>query len=178
VIVKSRNRIFLEVERFDRVGRRGRISVATLDVIDSEYFGRLDTWVDASFRFASAGFLPEVDTEKLRTLSAFSTLIGNTDQHFGNVTLFIREEGTFALAPVYDVLPMALRPDLESIPDTSFVPPLPRADARASWAPAFEMAARFWKSVAKESAISPSFRKMAQKTLDRLEELREQLPPS
>ncbi len=37
-------------------------------------------------------------------------LIGNTDRHFGNVTLFDRYEGPFELAPAYDMLPMLFAP--------------------------------------------------------------------
>ncbi|MFA4875130.1 MAG: type II toxin-antitoxin system HipA family toxin YjjJ [bacterium] len=171
-IIRSRDRIFLEVERFDRVERRGRIGVATLDVIDAEYFGRLDTWVDASFRFSDAGLLSRDDAEHLRILSAFGSLIGNTDQHFGNISLFVQDDGKFTLAPAYDVLPMALKPGLESVPAIPFSPTLPRGDVRSSWSSAFELAQRFWQSAAKEKAISPSFRRLAQGTLKNLTELK------
>ena len=174
-IVRARGRIFLEVERFDRVEMRGRIGVATLDVIDSEHFGRLDSWVDASFRFADAELLSQDDAEHLRTLSAFSSLIGNTDRHFGNISLFVHSDESFTLAPAYDVLPMALKPGLESIPDAPFSPSMPRGDARSSWTLAFNLAERFWQSAAKERAISPPFRMLAKKTLKKLAELKHQV---
>jgi len=40
--------------------------------------------------------------------AAIARLIANTDMHLGNLTFHV--EGTFRLAPAYDMLPMAYAP--------------------------------------------------------------------
>ncbi len=64
---------------------------------------------------AADQLLSASDTDQIRLLDAFGSLIANADRHFGNVTLFDEYDGPFTLAPVYDMLPMLFAPQNEQI---------------------------------------------------------------
>ena len=40
------DRVYLEIKRFDRVGKHGRIDTVSLRALDSEYAGKNGTWID------------------------------------------------------------------------------------------------------------------------------------
>src|SRR5690606_2899028 len=42
------NQRFLEVERFDRVGARGRVATVSLGALDDDLYGQRDNWVAAA----------------------------------------------------------------------------------------------------------------------------------
>ncbi len=102
---------FLEVERFDRVGARGRRAALSLLALANQDLGNIDTWSSAAAPLRRRPFLlPEADARHLRWLDVFGHLIGNTDRHFGNVAFLVDEAGALRLAPAYDTLPMILAP--------------------------------------------------------------------
>jgi hypothetical protein len=95
----------------------------------------------------------------LRWLSVFSSLIGNNDQHFGNVSLILVEGSKrFTLAPAYDVLPMAYRPLEGSVPTRPFTPPAAIPGAPGEWPSALDCARQFWERTKGEARISADFR--------------------
>ncbi|MBC8019203.1 MAG: HipA domain-containing protein, partial [Verrucomicrobia bacterium] len=99
----TNERAFLEVIRFDRVGRFGQAPMNSLGVVDDEFFGRRDNWIAMADRLTSARMLSTDDAAAIRWFSAFGTLIANTDQHFGNISLIPENtpQPKFRLAPAY-----------------------------------------------------------------------------
>jgi hypothetical protein len=159
-------RMFLESARFDRQGIRGRNPMASLGVVDDEFFGYRDSWENAATRLAEAGKLAESDRDAVLWLSAFGRLIGNTDRHFGNLSLggFDTAGLRFSLLPAYDMLPMRLAPVHGEVSgrDVEFL------DADRTQAGAAEAALRFWRSAADDPRISPDFSALALETHGRL----------
>ncbi len=98
--------MFLQSERFDRVGDHGRRGVVSLLSIATAWHGEIDRWSAASGRLHASGRLSAEDAGKLVLLDAFGAAIANSDRHFGNVMLFDDYEGPLRLAPVYDMRPM------------------------------------------------------------------------
>ena len=149
------DRRFLEVRRFDRT-QRGRVATVSLRALDAAFFGELHTpWRAAANRLENAGWLDSAQAATLRTLWSFGELIGNTDMHYGNVSLFLRPNQPLKLTPVYDMLPMGLRPQLEGrLPDR-----LPAPSAEAWKDPqARAMATSFWHRLSDSPHISEEFR--------------------
>ena len=139
---------FLEVERFDRVGERGRRAVVSLAAVDDEAFGKRDSWTAAAGRLASHPFsLPGDEVKQLRWLDTFGQLIGNTDRHFGNITFLFGSSEALRLAPVYDMLPMILAPANDTLVAREFQPAPPGRDNLDVWSDAATWAERFWREV-------------------------------
>lgn len=151
-------RAFLEVVRFDRVGRIGRIPINSLGVVDDEFFGHRDSWINMADRLESSRMVSFHDAEALRWLSAFGEMIANNDMHFGNVSLVPEDlsKPTFSLAPAYDMLPMLFRPRAGELASPQFTPPLVASESR--WEDARQHALKFWDSAARDDRISPEFR--------------------
>jgi len=176
-------RRFLEVERFDRVGRRGRRALLSLGAIDDEYFGHRDTWTKAARRLLAARNIDAEDARRIRWLDVFGQLIGNTDRHFGNLSFFVEEPGFFVketgrlrLAPVYDMLPMVFAPSGTMLVERTFEPGPPIAETLDVWVDAARHAQHYWKRLLDCSALSDAFRQRAGRSLDTLEALLRRVP--
>lgn len=156
----ARQRTFLEVVRFDRVGLVGRRGVVSLGAVDDEFYGHRDWWLAAADRLQADRRLSENDAAMLRVLSVFGSLIANTDQHFRNVSLFTRENSPrFDLAPAYDVLPMLYRPRADIKAPVPEFTPLPAGALPAdAWQMVITHAAMFWGRAAGDTRISEGFR--------------------
>jgi len=102
---------FLEVERFDRVGTLGRRAVISLAAFDAEYVGAAhQTWPVLTKSLLNQGVITPQSGSLTELLWAYGVLIGNTDMHSGNLS-FVSEHGRpYALAPAYDMTPMAFAP--------------------------------------------------------------------
>jgi len=158
-MVEAGGRVFLEVTRFDRIGLFGRLPLISLRTVDNEFYGFQDNWINAANRMAHDGRLPAEDARALRWLSVFSSLIGNNDQHFGNVSLVMADDGRgFRLAPAYDVPPMVYRPLDGTVPDRSFTPPAVMPGAPDEWPSALACAGLFWERAKSDVRISEKFR--------------------
>jgi hypothetical protein len=169
---------FLEVERFDRVGVRGRRPVLTLGALDDEYFGKRDDWTAASTRLARPPFsLPREDARRLRWLDTFGQLIGNTDRHFGNIALFVAASGAVRLAPAYDMLPMILAPSGETVVTRPFQPAPPGGDTLEVWPDAARWAVRYWGEVQENDALEAEVRAFAGRAHDAVTALAERVSP-
>ncbi|HJW76049.1 MAG TPA: type II toxin-antitoxin system HipA family toxin YjjJ [Thermoleophilia bacterium] len=153
---------FLEVERFDRAGLRGRRAVLSLAAVNNEYLGSPDTWTAAAPLLLGAPFsLPEADAAQLRWLDVFGQLIGNTDRHFGNVAFFVGSGGTLRLAPSYDMLPMILAPAAEVVVTRQFEPAPPSGSTLDVWQDAATWAQRFWCEVRDHGDLEADVRTFA-----------------
>ena len=105
------------------------------------------------------------------SLDTFGALIANTDRHFGNITLFDEYDGPFALAPVYDMLPMLFAPQNEQIVPRVFEPPSARSSWLSVWSRARSLADAYWSRLAEESTLSEEFRAICVRSLESLRAL-------
>ena len=129
-IVEGGSRVFLETARFDREGLRGRRPVVTLAAVLAEHArapGMRTGWSAAVDRLRDARMVSAATRETLRVIETFGRFIANADMHHGNLSFLPRDDGTLALAPVYDMLPMAYAPIGGDVPG----PRVRRAGARA-----------------------------------------------
>lgn len=177
-LLEAGGRLFLEVERFDRIGERGRRGLLSLAALDDHYFGRRDTWPAAADRLHRQRLITEAEVRTIRLLDTFGALIANSDRHFGNLSLFA-DDFAHALAPAYDMLPMAYRPtDQGEVRPVVFQPPLPTAASAAVWPAALALAREYWQRLAAEAALSAGFRAAAAENAAALAALAPLRPPA
>ena len=158
-VIEAGGRLFLEVVRFDRTGLFGRLPIISLRAMDNEFYGFQDNWINAANRMANDGRLSKEEAGSLRWLSVFGSLIGNNEQHFGNVSLtMVDGSKRFTLAPAYDVLPMVYRPMDGAVPTRAFTPPAVIPGAPNEWFSALECASLFWDRTKTDVRISEEFR--------------------
>ena len=162
---------FLEMERFDRIGERGRCGVITAGPLDDDLYGQRDNWPAFAERIARDGLLTKEEARRIRLLDAFGQLIGNTDRHFGNLSFFadgLSCKPVIRLTPIYDMVPMAWSPDNNVVPPLE----LPIARARANtldvWEEATRLAQEFWQRVAVDARLGAGFRAAAKVVTDKL----------
>ena len=160
-VLEAGGRVFLESERFDRVGALGRRGVVTLHAVDADLHGRLDRWAAAAARLRVDGLLTADDAAHLALLDVFAELIGNTDRHFGNISLFDDQQGPFTLAPVYDMLPMLFAPADGQLVERPFAPGGARADSVEVWPREHALALAYWDRLAGDARLSAEFRQLA-----------------
>ena len=146
---------FLESERFDRVGVRGRRGVLSLAAIHDD---PADPWARAATSLREAGRLTDEDSRRLRWLDAFGALIGNTDRHPYNI-LFFTEEDTPRLAPAFDQVSMLYAPTADGqVPPRVFTEPNVTADTLDVWADARAAARQFWRRGSEDARLSNDVR--------------------
>jgi hypothetical protein len=161
-ILEAENRVFLEVDRFDRSGNLGRSSLFSLRSIDSEYVGIGDDWARCAGGLLRVGLISSEDARTMRWLKVFGDLIGNTDMHLGNLS-FIRVRSKFyTLAPVYDMLPMLYRPVSGETPQREFAPRSLTMETADVWPEALQSAIQFWDMASAERELSGDFRAICQ----------------
>ncbi|MDY7576746.1 type II toxin-antitoxin system HipA family toxin YjjJ [Herbaspirillum sp. RTI4] len=162
-VVMTDERVYLEVVRFDRCGVRGRTPVVSMAGVDC-LLGALDkNWTQSTQLLVDARRLSTKDHEIVRLLDVFGALIGNSDRHPGNLSLSWQADGKFALAPVYDMLPMMYRPNTqgEIVERTFELAVLDKLDL-STLAKAQTMAGDFWHLVNQDARISKDFKAIAQ----------------
>lgn len=160
-LLEAGGRLFLEVERFDRVGERGRVGLVSLAVLDDEFVGERRDWLSTARALVRQRRMIRADLDRIARLQTFGLCIGNTDMHFGNVSLLYEGGIRLDLAPAYDMLPMLYAPVRGEVRTPALARPLPLARALEHWAAAREMAVRFWERVADDDRVSASFREIA-----------------
>ncbi len=149
---------FLEVERFDRIGERGRRAVMTLAAIHQN---PVDSWSRAANRLFETRRISADDARRLRLLDVFGALIANTDRHHHNIVFFPVASG-YSLAPAFDQLPMLYAPSGDgSVPVRHFVPPTPAAEALDVWDEARSLALAFWHNASDGPTVSDDMRRIA-----------------
>ncbi len=171
---------FLEVERFDRVGERGRRAVLSLSALNNEYFGGPDSWTAAAPLLGKAPFsLSRQDAWHLRWLDVYGQLIANSDRHFGNVAFFVSGGGSLSLAPAYDMLPMELAPaNHDVVVRRAFVPEPPSGSTLDVWADAAHWARVFWRQVSRNEELSADVRAYATQADAAISALASRVTPS
>lgn len=170
---------FLEVERFDRVGRRGRRGVLSLYALNVEYLGTADSWTSAAPLLRAPPFsLAEPDAALMRWLDVFGQLIGNTDRHLGNLSFLLEPGGGVRVAPAYDMLPMILAPSADVVVPRRFAPAPPTAQTLDVWADAATWAQRFWGEVRANDELAPEVRRFAGEAVEAIAALAERVSPA
>lgn len=173
-VVESALRTYLISERFDRVGERGRRHVVSIGAVHKAFVpGSFWHWGASCDALAHKRQLPAEDARRANLLLHFGRLIGNSDMHSGNLGLFNKPEGlakgAFTLAPVYDMLPMRWRPNVDqskgrtASPEYSPFEPDPVSAASAAAAPAH----LFWSRLM-GSEVSPPLRRVAKEMRARI----------
>jgi hypothetical protein len=166
-IVMTDSRVYLEVVRFDRFGVSGRAPVVSMAGLDG-MLGALDkNWTQSTQLLVDKRRLSIKDYEMIRLLDVYGALIGNSDRHPGNLSLSWQADGKFALAPVYDMLPMMYRPNTqgEIVERTFDLSVLDKLDL-SSLAKAQKMAMDFWGVVDQDARISGEFKVIAQRHVE------------
>lgn len=170
-IVATARRTHLASQRFDRVGPAGARHVVPLDAVHDAFVpGPRRHWAATCEVLVRQRRLPAEAAAQAAALLQFGRLIGNSDMHFGNLSLVVASpadvaRGRFSLAPVYDMLPMRWRPDAHS-GALDLLPFTPEPADLASAARPVALA--FWQRVADSPALSRPFRQLAGTMAQRL----------
>lgn len=171
-LLEADGRVFLQSTRFDRTPAPGRHGLVSLAALDAAFYGhgRIDWWKFA-LQLHRDGWIDADDANALAVRGWFGALIGNSDMHLGNASLVLADARPLALAPSYDMLPMALRPAStgEVVERTLEIPP-PTPEQRLHWQEAARMAKDFWRRVVDENVASIGFTAIAATQAGRLEE--------
>ncbi len=108
-IFEQGGRLFLESKRFDRCDKHGRRSMLSLSVIDAEFVGHAENWLNTAEHLFGDDLITRQDLFNVEYLSVFAKLIHNTDTHLGNISFETHNDG-FALLPIYDMCSMGFAP--------------------------------------------------------------------
>jgi hypothetical protein len=155
-IIEAQDYCFLESERFDRLGARGRIAVISLAVIHDNL---ADSWARAAVALKEAGRLSVEDARRLCWLDAFGALIANTDRHQYNV-LFFPERQPLRLAPAFDQVSMLYAPTGDGqVPAREFILPHATANTLDVWEQACDAARQFWTLGSQDMRLSDDARR-------------------
>lgn len=158
-IVQSAARCYLESERFDRIGLKGRVGVVSFEAIDNAFVGARHSWSASAQDLCTQGMIDAACLAQIQLIEQFGKLIANTDMHFGNMSFYSDMRGervNFRLAPVYDMLPMLYAPEKSEIVIRNFNP-----SATSVSETAIEMASEFWNALSERHDISDEFKQIA-----------------
>ena len=167
-------RRFLEVPRFDRTAAGGRRGMLQLESLHAAAVGsHARGWGNAMEELRLLGIVDQRAVGTAMRLQAFGELIGNTDMHFGNLSLWLDDVLPFRITPCYDMLPMLWAPGPQGeLVERVFSPLPPAPAAMDAWQAAFPMALEFWQNLAADERLSVEFRGFAWAALDTLDQLR------
>ena len=185
-VIESATRTYLESVRFDRSGAqalgphtlgphaRGRRHLVALDAIHAGFVeGSRQNWAATCDALAVQRRLSPADARAVRALFDFGHLIGNTDMHFGNLSLWADDpaSGRFALAPLHDMLPMRWRPDgFHGLQDYApFEPQRRQGLPDDGGTSARSVAQVFWQRAATHPPLSQPLRAVAAEMMRRLQ---------
>jgi hypothetical protein len=159
-VLSHDGRVFIEVERFDRVGPHGRLPLVGLDSLVPAFLGSSSTeWPELVGTLHEMGLTDAASVAAVEDLWWFGRLIANTDMHLGNLSFHV--DGTFRLAATYDMLPMAYAPlPGGEVPAREFTPALPLPTQRIAWLTACAAAIQFWATAGTDTRISEPFRSL------------------
>ena len=161
-VIETPDYWFLESERFDRLGVRGRTAVISLAAVHDDL---ADSWATAAVALKEARRLSEEDARRLSWLEAFGALIANTDRHQYNI-LFFREGSRLRLAPAFDQVSMLYAPAGDGqVPAREFVLPHATANTLDVWDSALDAARQFWAKGSGDPRLSDDARLFCRRNL-------------
>lgn len=175
-IIIYQDRVFLEINRFDRMNQFARRGLITLFSLDLEFSGTLSSWSKTSIELIKQKILPSTFYEIIRFRELFGDLIGNNDMHLANFSFFTNGLQVIEAAPVYDMSPMIFMPRANQIINKPFDPPLPFPEERKLWSFAYSAASEFWNAVLNDDRISVAFKQIAQVCKNKIDELNKIIP--
>ena len=156
-VIETSSHWFLESERFDRVGVRGRAAVLSLAAVHDD---PADSWARAAVSLGEAGRVTDEDARSLRWLDAFGALIGNTDRHQYNI-LFFPDGSRLRLAPAFDQVSMLYAPTADGqVPARTFTVPSVTSDTLDVWDDARRAARDLWARGSDEPRVSDDVREL------------------
>ena len=164
-LIEKGGRLFLESQRFDRLGEYGRMSMVSLKAIDAEFVGLGSNWPRVLDDLLKKKLVSRQHVIDAEFLWCFGNLINNSDMHLGNLSFAI-EGDVFRLLPLYDMCSMGFAPRSGGeVSPYSFVPMGPKRiniDEEVYTATK-GMAHDFWERIAGDKRISDEFRKFLDK---------------
>lgn len=168
-LVRGADRLFLEMDRFDRTVQGGRLGIISLRALDLEFVGHLKTWSDTARSLLEQNKIRQIDYETIVWLEVFGKFIGNSDRHHGNISFFCDGEIIAGIAPTYDMLPMMYAPQQNQLIARIFEPELPKFHEMPVWKKALIAACDFWRQVQGHSEISNEFKQLTINNESKLE---------
>ncbi len=130
--------------------------------------GARQHWVATCAALHQQKRLSAQDLLTVQVVYEFGRLIGNTDMHFGNLSLYVDDihqidNPHFTLAPIYDMLPMVYRPsEFRDEPGYRvFVQPTTVVRDAHVQAKAQAMALDFWQAMNQHTLASKGWRTLA-----------------
>ncbi|KOC87596.1 type II toxin-antitoxin system HipA family toxin YjjJ [Winslowiella iniecta] len=157
----ANQQLFLEVERFDRIGESGRCSVVSLEAVMAEFSGLQVAWPAALRELASSKVIDRESEQRGLLQWAFGRLIANGDMHAGNLSFFYQPL-PLTLTPAYDMLPMSFAPNSAGhMRDSLVMIELDSRIPQALWREARALAQHYWQTLAEDPTISAGFRQLA-----------------
>jgi hypothetical protein len=172
-IVESKERTYLESERFDRIGMEGKRHVVAATSIHDEFVKTpRQNWVATCESLVAQKLLSPPDLQKVARQYFFGQYIGNTDMHFVNLSFFVSDvaKPNFTVALAYDMLPMMWRPGVHSGElDASPIRPQHQIAGYAAEAlAAREWAIDYWERATKLEALSSELAEASSTNVTRL----------
>lgn len=158
-IVCAGHQVFLETQRFDRIGKNGRKGLFSLEALDAEYVGSgIGDWPSIAVHLASSSIITQEAANGSTLLYAFGKLIGNTDMHNGNISYIDKMGQPYSLAPAYDMLPMVFAPRTSGDCPNTLTPPSITANINnATWIKALSLARQYLEALENHNGFSPNF---------------------
>jgi DNA-binding transcriptional ArsR family regulator len=158
-VIDSAGQRFLEVERFDRVGERGRQGLVSQSALDNEFAGlATQVWPEVTRVLRTEGVITEEAHAGAGLLYAYGCLIGNTDMHHGNLAFLNTTGRPYEIAPAFDMLPMTFKPGSGGqIPNTVKPVPLHSAVSPSAWRRALGIAQNFLQRLRGDTSLSAEF---------------------
>ena len=171
-ILDAGGRRYLEVDRFDRNGRSGRLPMVTMSGLDGD-LGLLDQkWSRVASVLHERGQLSFDDKARIEILDLYGALIGNTDRHHGNIAFSWDLEQKLRVLPVYDMLPMFYRPNQHGeVRDKAWTPDNIESLVLRHLPLALSLARQFWGLVIHDPRISEGFKVVANAHVEALRHL-------
>ncbi len=156
-------RRFLEVERFDRIDAVGRRGIISLGTLEDAFLAQPSTdWPAAATMLEQEGWTSAAEARSLRWTWCFGQLIANTDMHRANASFWFGDQRSCTLTPFYDMLPMLYAPGSQGdLSERTFAPRPPIAAVMDVWPNAAAAASAFWERAAGDAGLSDSFRSIA-----------------
>jgi len=159
-LFEMQGRLFLETNRFDRLGEFGRSSMISLKSIDEEFIGFGHNWAKVMRELFNKKMISERDALSAESLWLFGQLINNSDMHLGNLSLAL-EDDSFRLLPVYDMCSMGFAPksggEVQSF--AYEIPDILNVDiSKGKIETVIKLAHSFWENIANDDRISNQFK--------------------
>lgn len=168
---------FLEIPRFDRIGKMGRVGVVSLRALDAEFVGNARaSWPVLVNSLITEGHVDAEAAVDTARRWAFGMLIGNTDMHHGNLSFISHHGRPYHLAPAYDVLPMGFAPRASGAIVNELRPAsLSEVISGDIWREALDLAENFFAKASNCDRFSASFAPCLESLRRHLDEARSRI---